>query len=239
MSNTLKVKLWNNPLTAETAGFTAVPVINTNLNTQDLIALMKAEGMEIKTETALDIITRFFRKAEEMVLQGNSINIGFVIARPTVKGVFKDDVWDKEKHYVQVSMTAGAELRKNAAQTRIEILGEQGSPMALLGITDKATGSTDGSLTKGKNAELRGTCIKIAGDHADCGVAFTHIDTRQKIKLGMDDVAINEPARLLILVPKDLPTGSYELSVTTQSSTGSKLLKEPRTETLRQVITIV
>ena len=209
MSNTLKVKLWSNPLTAETAGFTAVPVINNNLNTQDLIALMKAEGMEIKTE------------------------------RPTVKGVFKDDVWDKEKHYVQVSMTAGAELRKNAAQTRIEILGEQGSPMALLGITDKATGSTDGSLTKGKNAELRRTCIKIAGDHADCGVAFTHIDTGQKIKLGMDDVAINEPARLLILVPKDLPTGSYELSVTTQSSTGSKLLKEPRTETLRQVITIV
>lgn len=156
MSNTLKVKLWSNPLTAETAGLTAVPVINNNLNTQDLIALMKAEGMEIKTETALDIITRFFRKAEEMVLQGNSINIGFVIARPTVKGVFKDDVWDKEKHYVQVSMTAGAELRKNAAQTRIEILGEQGSPMALLGITDKATGSTDGSLTRGKNAELRG-----------------------------------------------------------------------------------
>jgi len=67
MSNTLKVKLWSNPLTAETSGFTAVPVINTNLNTQDLIALMKAEGMEIKTETALDIITRFFRKAEEMV----------------------------------------------------------------------------------------------------------------------------------------------------------------------------
>lgn len=239
MSNTLKVNLWSNPLTAETSGFTAVPVINTNLNTQDLIALMKAEGMEIKTETALDIITRFFRKAEEMVLQGNSINIGFVIARPTVKGVFKDDVWDKEKHYVQVSMTAGAELRKNAAQTRIEILGEQGSPMALLGITDKATGSTDGSLTKGKNAELRGTCIKIAGDHADCGVVFTHLDTGQKIKLGMDDVAINEPARLLILVPKDIPTGSYELSVTTQSSTGSKLLKEPRTETLKQVITIV
>ncbi len=239
MSNTLKVKLWSNPLTAETVGFTAVPVININLNTQDLIALMKAEGMEIKTETALDIITHFFRKAEEMVLQGNSINIGFVIARPTVKGVFKDDVWDKEKHYVQVSMTAGAELRKNAAQTRIEILGEQGSPMALLGITDKATGSTDGSLTKGKNAELRGTCLKIAGNHADCGVAFTHLDTGQKIKLGMDDVAINEPARLLILVPKDLPTGSYELSVTTQSSTGSKLLKEPRTETLRQIITIL
>ena len=100
MSNTLKVKLWSNPLIAETAGFTAVPVINNNLNTQDLIALMKAEGMEIKTETAQDIITRFFRKAEEMVLQGNSINIGFVIARPTVKGVFKDDVWDKEKHFV-------------------------------------------------------------------------------------------------------------------------------------------
>ena len=63
MSNTLKVKLWSNPLTAEAAGFTAVPVINTNLNTQDLIALMKAECIEINTETALDIITRFFRKS--------------------------------------------------------------------------------------------------------------------------------------------------------------------------------
>ncbi|MDR7694014.1 DUF4469 domain-containing protein, partial [Riemerella anatipestifer] len=37
----------------------------------------------------------------------------------------------------------------------------------------------------------------------------------------------------------DLEAGNYELSITTQSSKGTTLLKEPRTEALSTPITIV
>ncbi|MFU2126265.1 DUF4469 domain-containing protein, partial [Ornithobacterium rhinotracheale] len=56
--------------------------------------------------------------------------------------------------------------------------------------------------------------------------------------LPAENVVLNEPSRLLILVPADLANGNYELRVTTQSSTGSALLKEPRTESLNIPIVI-
>ncbi|MCW0510430.1 DUF4469 domain-containing protein, partial [Riemerella anatipestifer] len=59
------------------------------------------------------------------------------------------------------------------------------------------------------------------------------------VKLTKDDIVLNEPSRLLILVPTDLEAGNYELSITTQSSKGTTLLKEPRTEALSTPITIV
>lgn len=136
MNHILRAWLRDNPLTADTSDFTAVPVINASLNISDIIALLKQEGMEIKEETALDIITRFFRKAEEVILNGNSVNMGFVVARPMIKGVFKDKTWDKEKHSIYVNMTQGAELRKSIAKTKVEILGEQSSPMAIFTLVD-------------------------------------------------------------------------------------------------------
>ena len=240
MNHILRAWLKDNPLTADTSDFVAVPVINASLNVSDIIALLKQEGMEIKEETALDIITRFFRKTEEVILNGNSVNMGFVVARPMIKGVFKDKTWDKEKHSIYVNMTQGAELRKSIAKTKVEILGEQSSPMAVFGITDKTTGKTDGTLTKGKNAEIKGSYIKITGDHADCGVVFTNIDTKKKVSLKAEDMVLNEPSRLLILVPDSLPAGNYELSVTTQYSQGksSAPLKQPRTEKFNGTVVI-
>ena len=238
MNHILRAWLKDNPLTADTSDFVAVPVINASLNVSDIIALLKQEGMEIKEETALDIITRFFRKAEEVILNGNSVNMGFVVARPMIKGVFKDKTWDKEKHSIYVNMTQGAELRKSIAKTKVEILGEQSSPMAIFTLVDTTNNNTSGSLTKGKTAEIKGSYIKIAGEHTDCGIYFTNMDTKAKTKVPAENIALNEPSRLLILVPDSLPAGNYELSITTQSSSGKPLLKQPRTEVFNGTIVI-
>ena len=227
MNHILRAWLRDNPLTADTSDFVAVPVINASLNISDIIALLKQEGMEIKEETALDIITRFFRKAEEVILNGNSVNMGFVVARPMIKGVFKDKTWDKEKHSIYVNMTQGAELRKSIAKTKVEILGEQSSPMAIFTLVDTT------------NNKIKGSYIKIAGEHTDCGIYFTNMDTKAKTKVPAENIALNEPSRLLILVPDSLPAGNYELSITTQSSSGKPLLKQPRTEVFNGTVVII
>ncbi|MCU7568111.1 DUF4469 domain-containing protein, partial [Riemerella anatipestifer] len=128
--------------------------------------------------------------------------------------------------------------RKAANDTKVEILGEQSSPMSVFSITDKATGKTDGTLTKGKNAEIKGTYIKIDGDNPKNGIVFKNLDNQNEVKLSAEHIVLNEPSRLLILVPSDLEAGNYELSITTQSSTGSVLLKEPRTERLPNPVVI-
>ncbi|MDY3319373.1 DNA-binding domain-containing protein [Riemerella anatipestifer] len=238
--NTLKAWLRPNLLTKDDPNdFVAVPLLGGSLGITEIIEALKKEGMEIKTETAVDIITRFNRKASELVLNGYSVNTGLVYMRPAIKGVFYDKTWDKEKHSVYVNVNQGTDLRKAANDTKVEILGEQSSPMSVFSITDKATGKADGTLTKGKNAEIKGTYIKIDGDNPKNGIVFKNLDNQNEVKLSAEHIVLNEPSRLLILVPTDLEAGNYELSITTQSSKGTTLLKEPRTETLSTPITIV
>ncbi|USL94931.1 DUF4469 domain-containing protein [Riemerella anatipestifer] len=237
--NTLKAWLRPNLLTKDDPNdFVAVPLLGGSLGITEIIDALKKEGMEIQTETAVDIITRFNRKASELVLNGYSVNTGLVYMRPAIKGVFYDKTWDKEKHSVYVNVNQGTDLRKAANDTKVEILGEQSSPMSVFSITDKVTGKADGTLTKGKNAEIKGTYIKIDGDNPKNGIVFKNLDTQNEIKLAKDNIVINEPSRVLILVPSDLEAGNYELSITTQSSTGSVLLKEPRTERLPNPVVI-
>ncbi|MDY3533961.1 DNA-binding domain-containing protein [Riemerella anatipestifer] len=238
--NTLKAWLRPNLLTKDDPNdFVAVPLLGGSLGITEIIEALKKEGMEIQTETAVDIITRFNRKASELVLNGYSVNTGLVYMRPAIKGVFYDKTWDKEKHSVYVNVNQGTDLRKAANDTKVEILGEQSSPMSVFSITDKVTGKADGTLTKGKNAEIKGTYIKIDSDNPKNGIVFKNLDNQNEVKLAKDNIVINEPSRVLILVPADLEAGNYELSITTQSSTGSVLLKEPRTEKLPNPVVIV
>ncbi|MEE3725508.1 DNA-binding domain-containing protein [Riemerella anatipestifer] len=231
--NTLKAWLRPNLLTKDDPNdFVVVPLLGGSLGITEIVNALKKEGMEIQTETAVDIITRFNRKASELVLNGYSVNTGLVYMRPAIKGVFYDKTWDKEKHSVYVNVNQGTDLRKAANDTKVEILGEQSSPMRVFSITDKATGKADGTLTKGKNAELKGTYIKIDGNDPKNGIVFKNLDTQQEVKLSAEHIVLNEPSRLLILVPADLEAGNYELSITTQRSSGNALLKDPRTEIL-------
>ncbi|MDY3337859.1 DNA-binding domain-containing protein [Riemerella anatipestifer] len=237
--NTLKAWLRPNLLTKDDPNdFVAVPLLGGSLGITEIIEALKKEGMEIQTETAVDIITRFNRKASELVLNGYNVNTGLVYMRPAIKGVFYDKTWDKEKHSVYVNVNQGLDLRKAVADTKVEILGEQSSPMSVFSITDKTTGKADGTLTKGKNAEIKGTYIKIDGDNPKNGIVFKNLDNQQEVKLSTEHIVLNEPSRLLILVPTDLEAGNYELSITTQYAKGGVTTKEPRVGVLSAPVVI-
>ena len=217
-----------NHLTEEKGDYVATPQAAGSLNITDLVADLQKEGMEIKAETAVDIITRFNRKAAERVLSGYNVNTGLVYMRPVIKGVFRDKTWNPAAHSVYVAINQGLDLRHAVADTVVTILGEQADPIAIYTLTNSATGATDGSLTPGRNAELKGTYLKIAGSDPACGILFRNIDTKEETRLAPADIVLNEPSRLLILVPASLPAGEYELEVKTQYSGGNNLLKQPR-----------
>lgn len=235
-----KLNAWLRPnlLTSDKSDYMAVPVTNGSLTVADIVKLLQAEGMEIKAETATDIITRFNRKAAECVTGGFCVNTGLVYMRPVIKGVFYDRTWDDARNSVYVAMNQGAELRRAIAETKVEILGEQADMIAIYTLTDMTTGKTDGSLTRGRNAELKGSYLKITGDDPAVGITFRNVDTAAEVKLAPTDLVINEPSRLLIFVPATLDAGTYELTVTTQYTGGSTLLKSPRSVIFSEAVVI-
>lgn len=231
MKKTLNAWLKKNQLTEDPNDYNAIVQSKGSVTTSDIVDELEDEGMEIKRETVIDIISRFNRKAADMVLSGYNVNTGLVYMRPVIKGVFYDKTWKADSNPVYIAINQGLDLRTAVAETTVEILGEQSDPMEIFSLTDSTTGKTDGTLTKGRNAELKGSYLKIAGESADCGITFLNTTTQEATKLAASDIVLNEPSRLLILVPDILAAGEYELSVTTQYTGGNALLKTPRTVT--------
>ena len=229
MNNVLKAWIRKNNLTEDPNDYTAVVSTSSSVGVKEIVDELVNEGMEIKRETVIDIVTRFNRKSAEMVVSGHNVNTGLVYMRPIITGVFYDKTWSAEKNPVYVTINQGVDLRAAIASTTVEILSIQPDPIEILSLTDKTTGKTDGTLTKGRNAELKGSYLKIVGENPDCGISFRNTATQEITKLAVGDLVLNEPSRLLILVPASLVAGEYELSVTTQFTGGGAALKQPRT----------
>ena len=229
MKKTLKAWIRKNQLTDDPNDYMASVAVSGSIGVSDIVDELQKEGMEIKRETVIDIISRFNRKAADLVLSGYNVNTGLVYMRPVVKGVFYDKTWKPETNPVYIAINQGLDLRNAVAETVVEILGEQADPLEILSITDNTTGKTDGTLTPGRNAELKGSYMRIAGDNPDCGIYFKNVATQAITKLAPGDIVLNEPSRLLILVPATLNKGEYELILTTQFTSGNITLKTPRT----------
>ena len=236
-----KINAWlvRNHLTEDPSDFVAVVNSNGHIDIDGIVGELLAEGMELKRETAIDIVTRFNRKCVDMALIGYSVNTGLVNMHTTIRGTFHDKKWDPEWNRLRVSITQGADLRHATAETTVEILGEHGELIALFGITDLSNGRTDGTLTRGFNAELRGTMIRIAGDDPTVGLWLRSLETGDDFRLPDVHIALNEPSRLLLLIPASLQEGEYELRVTTQFNHSHKPLRTPRTATLAATLTVV
>lgn len=236
-----KMKAWLRPnlLTKEDkTDFIAVPVRNGSVNVEDIIRAIKDDGTEITSATSRNVLQRFFKKLIEFLAEGYNVNIGILNMHPSIKGVFTDKTWNPEKHKLYVSVTQGQELKKAMAQVSVDILGIQADNFEIFSITDKSTGKSDGSLTKGKIAELKGSHIKILGEDGSIGLKFTNIETQEVVSIALSDIAINDPSTILFLVPPDIETGTYEVSVTTQFSGSSVALKQPKTSRLSYEVVI-
>jgi hypothetical protein len=234
-----KLKAWlrRNPLTKKE---TYVVVIESfgSINLAGMVEELKADGMEVKPETAIDVITRYNRKCIDMALKGYNVNTGLVYMKAVARGVAYDKTWNPEHNYLHMAISQGTDLQDALAETSVEIMGEHPDPTALFSITDLFTGKTGGNLTPGNNAELKGTYIKITGRDESCGLYLRNVDTAEDIKLESKCIAINNPSRILFLIPASLSAGTYELRIVTQYTVSRKALKYPRAVTLGYYVTV-
>ena len=78
-----------------------------------------------------------------------------------------------------------------------------------------------------KNKAIMKKTVFLAADI--CHSAATKVDE--------GDIVVNNPSELMIIIPA-LPAGTYQLEVTTQYSTGNKLLKEVRSAVFDRPLTV-
>lgn len=194
----------------------------------DVINEMHNEETGLRIETLSHVVKLFVRVVSRLLLNGNKVNAGLFYGVAKLRGVAEKGQWNPLKNSIYVLLTQGAELRKAIEETRVEILGEKSNVMYILEVEDRDTGMTDGTITPGRNAFIRGASLKVAGDDPSVGITLKPVSGGSETKLSEKDITINSPTEMVIIVPAGLEDGTYTLTITTQYSRGTNLLKIPR-----------
>jgi hypothetical protein len=236
-----KIKAWlrKNHLTPDQSDNYIVPESFGSVTTDDIIEELKNDGMELNPATVKDVITRFNKKCIDLLLRGHHVSNGLVHMRLSIKGLAYDRTWDKERNPIHVTISQSKDLREAIADTVVEIMGEHPDPMAIYTVTDLSTAKIDGTITRRFNAEIKGTYIKVVGNDPDCGIYFHNEERQIDYKLQDVNIVMNDPSKILILVPEDLDADMYELRIVTQFTGAKKMLKAPRSVTYHIPVMVI
>jgi nucleoid DNA-binding protein len=236
----IKAILIPNLLTKDPDDFYAKVVSEHTLGIDDICESAVERGNAPTTAEAMKInVKLFFKEMEYQLKDGYSVNTGYFIATMLIKGVFKhvSDKFDKMRHSLYFQFNQGEILRKGLGDVEVEITGAGESGMLIFEVVDVKTGSVNDRVTPNRNLRIRGSKLKLTGEHPDAGVYFINEITGEEIKVEADEVVDNKPSELVIVVPQ-LKSGLYLVQVCTRYAGSSKTLKEPRRVSFDKTLTV-
>ncbi|MDR1623443.1 MAG: DUF4469 domain-containing protein [Tannerellaceae bacterium] len=227
--NTVFVELYDLKLSDREDDRMGRVVTDKSLTEDDLIRLAVNRGTDINPETLRASIKILKEIAIREIANGASVQFGLGYFALDVKGVFVGDnaKWNPKVNSLHAKVTASAELRTAIQNVHVEVLGMASSGTVINSVTDVSSGEVNTRLTPGGGVNLEGTKIKIAGQDGRNGLMF--LDANNIVyDVYPKSILVNDPKKISFIVPA-LPKGEYRLRLTTQYSTSSTLLKEPRT----------
>ena len=97
------------------------------------------------------------------------------------------------------------------------------------GTTDAATRATDRTATPGYPFTVEGNYLKLVGDDPTVGIYLVN-EEGEETRIDPAMVAVNEPKKLVFIIPATVEAGTYTLRIVTQYSGGNtaSLRKTPR-----------
>ena len=224
---TLNVQSVDNPLTKEVGDKRFVLVSNGTADFDRVISEIMAVNPGLERETVEAVVKLEHRTIMRLTLSGMRVSNGLFSAVASPKGRAGAS-WDPEVNQLNITIAQGTDWREAIRQTTVNVLGEKAEVMYVSGTTDAATRATDRTATPGYPFTVEGNYLKLAGDDPSVGITLVSEDgTETRIDPAM--VAVNEPKKLVFMLPSGLEAGTYTLRITTQYGSNGNLVKTPRT----------
>lgn len=234
---TLNAQLADNTLTPDNPDDRIFTLVSAGTaDKQRVISEIMDVNPGLERETIEAVINLEQRMVQKLILSGFHVNMGLYQAVAQFKGLARNSAWNPAENTVYVSMTQGADMRRAIADTTVNVVGEKGSSMYVAGGTDTATRAQGFTATSGRNYTLTGSKLKVEGTDPAVGITLTSAADNKVTPVTPDMWAVNEPKKLIFLIPAGLPDGTYTLTVTTQYGGSGTLLKTPRSITKTLVI---
>lgn len=220
-------------------------------DTIDLHAVARETALRLGGKNEDEVYTLL--NAAESV-KCDALSSGYIVATPTALmqpcasgTVLKADLSkapDRTKVKVYATLSMGPALRQSMEACQVEIFTQPAVVGPLLNGAVAATRTTaDGATTRvplpGKNITLTGRNLKLAGTDPAVGVTFTSVETPSKsVFVPAEDVTINEPKRLIFVLPATVTDGLWRVSISTQYGSGRTTVKNLRTYELDEPIAV-
>lgn len=238
--HTIKAYLYDNLLTPDPNDFVARVSSERSLSVADICHSAATRGGADVSDAAMShAVELFLKEMAYRLCDGFAVNTGYFTAMPVVRGVFlnPNETFDPQRHTLQFQFTQGELMRREIENVEVEIMGVAETGLYIGQVEDMKSRTVNEVLTPGFNLRVTGTKLRVVGDKPGVGIFFRETATNTATKVDEGDIVINNPSELMIIIPA-LPTGTYQLEVTTQYSMGKQWLKEPRTSVFEKTLTV-
>ena len=238
--HTIKAYLYDNLLTPDPNDFTARVSSERSLSVADICHSAATRGGADVSDAAMShAVELFLKEMAYRLCDGFAVNTGYFTAMPVVRGVFlnPNETFDPQRHTLQFQFTQGELMRHEIEDVEVKIMGVAETGLYIGQVEDMKSRTVNEVLTPGFNLRVTGTKLRVVGDKPGVGIFFRETATNTATKVDEGDIVINNPSELMIIIPA-LPAGTYQLEVTTQYSTGNKLLKEVRSAVFDRPLTV-
>ena len=222
----ITVEQSSSPITPPDAHLFRVLPSNT-ANLQRIIDEMMKESPSVPREVVELVLKNERMTMKRLLMSGWRINDELFDAMVQARGLTYNGEWDPQVNSLYVNFQQGKELREALKDVEVVVAGKRQKPFYISGCWDQATGRTDFVATAGRCFTLTGKNLKVMGTHPSVGITLTN-EAGECIRIAEGCMVGNCPSKLRFIIPEDMPEGEYELRVTTQSSSGTHLLKAPR-----------
>ena len=238
--NSVVVELYDLPITERKDDRSGRVITSKSLKIDDIVAIAVSRRTDLNAVTLKSAFEILRDIAAEQLCNGASVEFGLGYYGLGISGVFYGDnaSWDSSKHSLYVKATPTSALRTQVKGVSVNVRGMAASGSFVNSVLDVSSGEENARLTPGGAVNMTGTKIKIAGDNPANGISLTNQADGSVTLVPANSIAMNDPSKIIFIVPAALPAGDYKLSVTTQFSNPSTLLKEPRTYTFDYVLSI-
>lgn len=238
--HTIKAYLYDNLLTPDPNDFTARVSSERSLSVADICHSAATRGGADVSDAAMShAVELFLKEMAYRLCDGFAVNTGYFTAMPVVRGVFlnPNETFDPQRHTLQFQFTQGELMRREIEDVEVKIMGVAETGLYIGQVEDMKSRTVNEVLTPGFNLRVTGTKLRVVGDKPGVGIFFRETATNTATKVDEADIVINNPSELMIIIPA-LPAGTYQLEITTQYSTGNKLLKEVRSAVFDRPLTV-
>ncbi|MDE7141138.1 MAG: DUF4469 domain-containing protein [Treponemataceae bacterium] len=226
----LKYSLRENLLTPEPDDCMAQVQDVRSYSQDEVIDLMMRRGTTLTRADVAAVLQVYTEVIGELTADGSAVNTPLFNTSFSVAGVFTSmaDAFDKSRHSVSVNISAGTTLREAVKSVKTEKTESASTDPYITEAADVVSGAVNSTLTAGGILRLTGSRLKFDASDTAQGV-FLVPEAGDAVRCSV--VAENKPARVMVMIPADIASGTYYAEVRSRfmgNSQAGKTLKTGR-----------